>query len=78
MSVLDENARVNDYFLIVGPEDPLVPLETDAQDEDQQCDGHPLNLRYRYVVRSQPHELIGLSPPHPLAPCCGVVLINIL
>ena len=71
MSLLDENARVNDYFLIVGPEDPLVPLEADAQDQDQQVDGHPLHVRYRFVPACPctppppPPTTIRGVPTHP-------------
>lgn len=48
MSVLDEAARVNDYFFVVGIDtDPLLPLAPDAQDEEDRLDGHPLRLRYK-------------------------------
>ena len=47
MSILDEANRLNEYFLVTGVQtEPLLPLEADAQDDEDRVDGHPLKLRY--------------------------------
>lgn len=47
-SILPEWRRVNSWFAVVSADTaPLVPMEGAAQDDDP--DGHPLDLRYRYV-----------------------------
>lgn len=53
MSVLGEAVRVNDYFFVVGIDtDSLPPLPSEAQDEKDDRDCHPLCLRYQYVHKN--------------------------
>jgi hypothetical protein len=45
--------RVNDYFFVVGIDtDSLPPLPSEAQDEKDGQDCHPLCLRYQYVQQN--------------------------